>query len=146
MNAKVKVADVGIYGLLAGYRDLRVDADGGIGRAFCDRDDADLAAVEKRAGNVVEGACSALRAVGELLLAHDAQIASVNSLGVGDAVRMLADLLDGARLLEADAAHELKLRRGERPRVPAPREWRSGEEAKAKAQRDIDEAAEAERP
>ena len=107
--------DVGVYGLLSGFCVVHVDAVRNEARVFADMDTGRLAATANRADNVVEGASSALRAVGDLLMAHDPKVAPVPSMDVGSAVVMLADLLDGARLVAANARHELELRAGDRP-------------------------------
>lgn len=111
--------DVGVYGLLSDFRSLHVDSDGHVARAFTDQDDARLAATANRANNVVEGASSALHAIGDLLMAHDPKVAPVHSMDVGAAVVLLTGLIDAARLIKADARYELELRAAENRKDPA---------------------------
>lgn len=111
--------DVGVYGLLSGFRMLHVDRDKGVARMFTYMDNAELDALANRAKNVVEGASTALHAVGDLLMAHDKTFSAVPSVDVGAAITMLVDLLDGALLIASDARSESEERLTDKSSAPS---------------------------
>ena len=103
--------DFGIYGLLSGFRVLRIDREKDVVRVFTDMSTTRLEETANRADNTVEGASGALHTIGDLLMAHNKTCAQVDSLSVGATVTMLVDLLDGARMIASDARYELELRK-----------------------------------